>query len=69
MRLTVGKPQHQALLLQLATQLGSDRPIDALEHILNCWVVGNVPPPSAPVIHRQPTAGDDVEFDSLLDCS
>jgi hypothetical protein len=66
MRLTVGKPQHQALLLQLAAQLGSDRPIDALEHILNCWLVGNMPATPGPA---PPGAGDDVEFDSLLDCS
>ncbi len=43
MRLSISKTQHTALLEAVCKQLGSDRPIDALEHILNCWLVGNIP--------------------------
>ncbi len=46
MRLYISKKHHQKLLLDLATQLGSDSPTDALEHILNCWTV--LPPSASP---------------------
>jgi hypothetical protein len=35
MRLYISKKHHQKLLTDLAAQLGSDNPTDALEHILN----------------------------------
>jgi len=38
MRLSIRKRQHQQLLLEVASQLRSDDPKDALEHILNCWI-------------------------------
>jgi hypothetical protein len=44
MRISISKPQHRALLENLANQLGGD-PKDALEHILNCWQVGQLPAP------------------------
>ncbi len=46
MRLYISKKHHQKLLTDLASQLGSDNPTDALEHILNCWTV--LPPSSTP---------------------
>jgi hypothetical protein len=51
MRLYITKKHHQRLLTELAEQLGSDSPTDALEHILNCWTV--LPPSSAPVTVQQ----------------
>ena len=64
-RVSVSRPQHQELLRSVSTQLGSSNLRDGLEHILNCWLVGNVPttapPISAPI---QPTEEID-EFDSL----
>ncbi len=64
-RVSVSRPQHQELLRSVSTQLGSNNLRDGLEHILNCWLVGNVPttapPISAPI---QPTEEID-EFDSL----
>ena len=49
MRLYISKKHHQKLLTDLAAQLGSDNPTDALEHILNCWTV--LPPSSTqPVV-------------------
>ena len=64
-RLYVSRPQHQELLRSVSAQLGSNNLRDGLEHILNCWLVGNVPtttpPISAPI---QPTEEID-EFDSL----
>jgi hypothetical protein len=44
MRITISKTQHRALLQSVCAQLGTDKPSDALEHVLNCWMVGNVPP-------------------------
>ncbi len=66
MRLSISKPQHRAIIQSVATQLGSDRPMDGLEHILNCWLVGNIPPSSnqSPPIAHPP---DDDEFSSLLE--
>jgi hypothetical protein len=46
MRLYITKKHHQQMLTDLAVQLGSDSPTDALEHILNCWTV--LPPSSTP---------------------
>ena len=46
MRLSVTKPQHRQLLMEIAAQLRSDDPKDALEHVLNCWI--------SPC-HQQPT--------------
>ena len=64
-RVSVSRPQHQELLRSVSAQLGSNNLRDGLEHILNCWLVGNVPtttpPISAPI---QPTEEID-EFDSL----
>jgi hypothetical protein len=58
MRLYVSKKHHQKLLMDLAAQLGSDSPTDALEHILNCWTV--LPPSSSPqVAPNPPTASTD----------
>jgi hypothetical protein len=52
MRLYIRKRHHQALLKLVAADLGSDQPTDALEHILNCWIVSRLPTeqePSAPL--------------------
>lgn len=38
MRLSITKPQHRQLLMEIAAQLRSDDPKDALEHVLNCWI-------------------------------
>ena len=38
MRLSVTKKHHQQLLMEIASQLRSDDPKDALEHVLNCWI-------------------------------
>ena len=38
MRLSIVKKHHQQLLLEIASNLRSNDPKDALEHILNCWV-------------------------------
>jgi hypothetical protein len=46
MRLYISKKHHRKLLSDLAAQMGSDNPSDALEHILNCWIV--LPPSSSP---------------------
>ena len=45
MRISISKPQHRALLTNLADQLEGD-PKDALEHVLNCWQVGQMPAPN-----------------------
>ena len=66
-RLCISKPQHQVLLTDLAHRLGTNRPQDALEHVLNCWIVGNVPPPSSPTIQAQPIPSGEAEFDGLLE--
>jgi hypothetical protein len=66
MRISIGKPQHRELLLRIAVQLGSDKPSDALEHILNCWMVGNSPTasPASPTA-QEPHSAD--EFEGLID--
>ena len=38
MRLSIVKKHHQQLLLEIASNLRSNDPKDALERILNCWV-------------------------------
>ncbi len=48
MRLYITKKHHQRMLVDLADQLGSDSPTDALEHILNCWTA--LPPSSSPQV-------------------
>jgi hypothetical protein len=66
MRLSISKPQHRSLLNDLAVQLGSDKPTDALEHILNCWMVGGMLPTSATPIVLPPVEPES-EFDGLLE--
>lgn len=75
MRLSVTKPQHRQLLLEIAAQLRSSDPKDALEHVLNCWITpcpqlhasplqsqGAIAPTTAPI----PTANDDfVDIEAL----
>ena len=65
-RLRISKPQHQAVIKLVAQQLGSDRPMDGLEHILNCWLVGNIPPTNS---STQPieTVTDDDDYSQLMD--
>ena len=65
MRLTISKQQHRSLLLNLAAQLGSDKPIDGLEHILNCWMVGNVPPSPISPAPKTAAAIEEDEFAGL----
>jgi hypothetical protein len=60
MRLTISKRHHQQLLTDLALKLGSDSPTDALEHILNCWIVlppSSMPSPDSPTNPADPLAG------------
>ena len=68
MRLSVTKKQHQQLLLEIASQLRSDDPKDALEHVLNCWISPCHPQPvaapvdvSAVAIAASPDADLDIE--------
>ena len=68
MRVSISKPQHLALLDTVGTQLGSDKPIDALEHILNCWLVGNIPASTViPKSSIAPVQESDDEFSSLME--
>jgi hypothetical protein len=71
MRISISKQQHRTLLENLANQLGGD-PKDALEHVLNCWQVGQSPAPSqAPGsadLIAQP-ADDNDEMSGLADWS
>ena len=67
-RLRISKPQHQAVIKSVASQLGSSKPIDGLEHILNCWLVGNVPP----MVNASPqpietVTDDDEDYSELMD--
>ena len=41
-RLTISQLQHRALLQSIAAQLGTTSLKAALEHVLNCWLVGQV---------------------------
>ena len=68
-RVSVSRPQHQELLRSVSAQLGSNNLRDGLEHILNCWLVGNIPTGSSAIQSPvQPAIGsEDVdEFDSLI---
>jgi hypothetical protein len=66
LRLTISQQQHRALLQSIAAQLGTTSLKSALEHVLNCWMVGNVPPTiSAPTI--APATESDDEFSSLME--
>lgn len=69
LRVTVRKQQHRNLLSQIAQELGGDEG-DALEHILNCWVLGGHSAPSTqhstPPQVIAPTVDAD-EFDGLID--
>ena len=65
-RLYVSRPQHQELLRSVSAQLGSNNLRDGLEHILNCWLVGNVPTITQPIAAPIPTTEDLDEFDSLI---
>jgi hypothetical protein len=56
MRLYITKKHHQQMLIDLAKRLGSGSPADALEHIMNCWVV--LPPPSTQQAPPVPAADD-----------
>lgn len=69
MRLTISKTQHKALLQSVCAQLGTDKASDALEHILNCWMVGNVPPSSSPATPQpiEPSPPDDDDEFAGLD--
>ena len=68
-RLRISKPQHQAVLKSVANQLGSDKPIDGLEHILNCWLVGNIPPVASATPMMTPIAEPESEdeFSALME--
>ena len=67
-RLRISKPQHQAVIKSVASQLGSDKPIDGLEHILNCWLVGNIPPVASSVSQPIETViDDDDDYSQLMD--
>jgi len=69
-RVSISKPQHIELLRSVSAQLGSSNLKDGLEHILNCWLVGNVPTGSSAIQSTvQPAipSPDYVdEFDSLI---
>jgi hypothetical protein len=71
MRISISKQQHRTLLENLANQLGGD-PKDALEHVLNCWQVGQLPAPNqtqgSAALVPQP-ADDDDEMSGLADWS
>ena len=68
-RLRISKPQHQAVIKLVAQQLGSDRPMDGLEHILNCWLVGGMLPTSSSTPMMTPIAAteSDDEFSALME--
>ena len=68
-RLRISKPQHQAVIKLVAAQLGSDRPMDGLEHILNCWLVGNIPPVTSSTPMMTPIAATESEdeFSALME--
>lgn len=70
MRLSVTKKQHQQLLLEIASQLRSDDPKDALEHVLNCWISPCHPQPATVAdgvqtvaIAASPTVSTDSDLD------
>ena len=67
-RVRISKPQHRAIINSVCKQLGSDRPIDALEHILNCWLVGNIPTSTSttPTTIAAAPESDD-EFSALME--
>ena len=67
-RVRISKPQHIAAIENVCKQLGSDRPIDAVEHILNCWLVGNIPPSTSttPTTIAAAPVSDD-EFAALME--
>lgn len=65
MRITISKAQHRALLEGLAKQLGGE-PKDALEHILNCWQIGQTPVQPSSQPETTPAAD---ELDNLVDWS
>jgi hypothetical protein len=56
MRLSVTKKQHQQLLLEVASQLRSSDPKDALEHVLNWWISQCHPQPVTVAADAQPVA-------------
>ena len=68
-RLRISKPQHQAVIKLVAQQLGSDRPMDGLEHILNCWLVGNIPPVASatPMMTPIDEPESEDEFSALME--
>jgi hypothetical protein len=70
MRLSITKPQHRQLLLEIAAQLRSDDPKDALEHVLNCWISPCHPQPvgastvaSVDVVAKAIAASPDSDLD------
>ena len=68
-RIYISRPQHYDLLRSVSAQLGSNNLRDGLEHILNCWLVGNIPTGSSVIQSPVQTAigSEDVdEFDSLI---
>ena len=69
MRLSISKPQHKAIIQAVASQLVSDKPMDGLEHILNCWLVGNIPPTNSSTQLTAPIAAteSDDEFSALME--
>jgi hypothetical protein len=70
MRISVSKQQHRSALENLARQLGGDHK-DAFEHVMNCWIVGQLPAPnqvpSSPLLIPQST--DDNDLSNLADWS
>ena len=70
MRVSISKPQHRAIIQAVASQLGSDKPMDGLEHILNCWLVGNIPPTNSSTPMTAPietVTDDDDDYSQLMD--
>ncbi|MGL5063467.1 MAG: hypothetical protein ACRC62_26085 [Microcoleus sp.] len=67
MRVTISKAQHRSLIQSVCNQLGSEKPIDALEHILNCWLVGNVPPSVGQAIAHSTESEPQDEMEGLVE--
>ena len=60
MRISISKKHHQALLLEIAQTLGTDDPKDALEHLLNCWLVPCHQTPAPQFSAPQQSENDDL---------
>jgi hypothetical protein len=55
------KPQHWGLLNDVANQLGGSSN-DALEFILNCWMVGQAPAPVKPTPQVFEPGAEPIQF-------